>query len=110
MCTFLFALLISLLSISAFAQKNEAKVMCSLVDVSIDNLARGTIVRLGGLSFLPVSLSSDSWDTAPDASASSIKNTKVIFTPRTRIKEMQQVALYPLLYSRSSCEAKVYLE
>ena len=63
-------------------------VLYALVDVSIDNLSNGTIVRLGDLGSMRVSLSSVGLATADEVKASSIKSTSVIFTPGTRIKEM----------------------
>ena len=62
-------------------------VLYAMVDVSIDNLARGTIVRLGDLGSLRVSLSSRGEATTEEVSSSSIKSVGIIFTPGTRIKE-----------------------
>jgi len=63
-------------------------VLYSLVDVAVDNLANGTIVRLGDLGSIRVSLNSEGKTTAQEVTASAIKNTSAIFTPGTRIKEM----------------------
>ncbi len=63
-------------------------VLYALVDVSIDSLADGTIVRLGDLGSLRISLSSEGKATAEEVTSSSVKNVSVIFTPGTRIKEM----------------------
>jgi predicted histone-like DNA-binding protein len=60
----------------------------ALVDVAIDSLTKGTIVRLGDLGSLRVSLSAEGQETADDVTANTIKNAKVIFTPGNRIKEM----------------------
>ncbi len=64
-------------------------VLYALVDVSIDNLSNGTIVRLGDLGSLRMSLSSDGKAAAAEVTASAIKSTSIIFTPGSRIKEMQ---------------------
>ena len=69
-------------------------VLYALVDVSVDNLSNGTIVRLGDLGSLRISLSSEGLPTADEVKASSIKGSSVIFTPGTRIKEMLAVAKY----------------
>ena len=74
--------------ISTVSGADIRAVLYALVDVAIDNLAKGTIVRLGDLGSLRVSLSSEGQDTADDVTAATVKNTKVIFTPGTRIKEM----------------------
>jgi predicted histone-like DNA-binding protein len=63
-------------------------VLYALVDVSVDNLSNGTIIRLGDLGSMRISLSSEGLPTAEEVKASSIKGTSVIFTPGTRIKEM----------------------
>ena len=69
-------------------------VLYALVDVSIDELAKGTIVRLGDLGSLRVSLSSEGKDTAEEVNANAIRSTSVIFTPGTRIKDMLSVTKY----------------
>lgn len=69
-------------------------VLYALVDISIDNLASGTIIRLGDLGSLRVSLSSEGKDKADDVSASTIKGTNVIFTPGPRIKDMLNTVKY----------------
>lgn len=56
-------------------------VLYALVDVAVDNLGRGTIVRLGDLGSMRVSLKSTGEATAEDVKASSVKNAKVVFTP-----------------------------
>jgi predicted histone-like DNA-binding protein len=63
-------------------------VLYALVDVSVDNLSNGTIVRLGDLGSMRVSLSSEGKTTAEEVKATAIKSSSVIFTPGTRIKEM----------------------
>ncbi|MDP3912188.1 MAG: DNA-binding protein [Bacteroidota bacterium] len=69
-------------------------VLYALVDVSIDNLGNGTIVRWGDLGSLRVSLSSEGKATADEVKASAIKSTSVIFTPGTRIKEVLGAAKF----------------
>lgn len=63
-------------------------VLYALVDVSVDSLADGNIVRLGDLGSLRISLSSEGKTSANEVTASAIKSSSVIFTPGTRIKEM----------------------
>lgn len=69
-------------------------VLYALVDVSIDNLANGTIVRLGDLGSMRISLSSEGKATADEVKSSAIKSSGVIFTPGTRIKEMLATAKF----------------
>lgn len=69
-------------------------VLYALVDVAVDSLADGTIVRLGDLGSLRVTLSSEGKDKPEDVNASAIKEAGVIFTPGTRIKEMLSSAKF----------------
>jgi predicted histone-like DNA-binding protein len=69
-------------------------VLYALVDVSIDNLANGTIVRLGDLGSMRVSLNSEGKATAEEVTASAITNTSLIFTAGQRLKEMLQAAKF----------------
>lgn len=69
-------------------------VLYALVDVSVDRLSKGTIVRLGDLGSMRVSLSSEGMATAEEVKASSIKNASIIFTPGSRIKEMLSTVKY----------------
>lgn len=69
-------------------------VLYALADVSIDNLANGTIVRLGDLGSMRISLSSEGKATADEVKSSAIKSSSVIFTPGTRIKEMLATAKF----------------
>jgi hypothetical protein len=66
----------------------------ALVDVSIDNLANGTIIRLGELGSLRPSLSSEGMATEAEINANSIKYASVLFTPGTRIKAMLAAAKF----------------
>lgn len=69
-------------------------VLYALVDVSVDSLSDGTIVRLGDLGSLRVSLSSEGKAKAEEVSAAAVKNASVIFTPGTRIRDMLASAKY----------------
>jgi len=63
-------------------------VLYALVDVAIDRLSNGTIVRLGELGSLRMSFNAEgksSWDLV---NAATIKKANVIFTPGPRVKEM----------------------
>jgi predicted histone-like DNA-binding protein len=66
----------------------------AMVDVSIDSLSNGTIVRLGDLGSLRMSLNSEGRETAEEVTASAIIRNSVIFTPGTRIKEMLKGVKY----------------
>jgi predicted histone-like DNA-binding protein len=69
-------------------------VLYALVDVSVDSLADGTIVRLGDLGSLRISISSEGKAKATDITGAVVKNVSVIFTPGTRIKEMLLTAKF----------------
>jgi len=69
-------------------------VLYAMVDVAVDSLGRGTIVRLGDLGSLRISISSEGKATAEEVSASAIKSSSVIFTPGSRIKEMLATVKY----------------
>ena len=69
-------------------------VLYALVDVSIDQLARGTIVRLGDLGSLRASISAEGQATSEEVTASTIKNASVIYTPGSRIKETLSIVKF----------------
>ena len=69
-------------------------VLYALVDVSINNLSNGTIIRLGELGSLRPSLSSDGKATEAEVNANSIKYANVLFTPGSRIKDMLATAKF----------------
>ena len=69
-------------------------VLYALVDVAVDSLSNGKIIRVGDLGSLRMSLSSEGKVKATDVTASAVKNASVIFTPGTRIKEMLSVAKF----------------
>lgn len=72
-------------------------VIYGLVEVSIDNLADGKIVRLGDLGSLRVSLSSEGRATDKEINSGCIKNASVIFTPGPKIKEMLNIVKFEKL-------------
>lgn len=63
-------------------------VVYALVDVAIENLTQGHIVRLGDLGSLRITLSSEGMDLEDQVTSDTIKKAGVIFTPGSRIKEM----------------------
>ena len=64
--------------------------MYAVVDVITDDLANGLIVRIGDLGSLRMSFSSEGFATEAEVSSNAVKNTKIIFTPRPKLKTMQQ--------------------
>ena len=68
--------------------------MYALVDVSIDNLSNGTIIRLGDLGSLRPSLSSEGRATEDEVNANVVKSASVLFTPGPRIKQMLSVVKF----------------
>ncbi len=63
-------------------------VLYALVDITVDNLAKGSIVRLGELGSLRPSISSEGKVTEAEVSASAIRSASVIFAPGSRIRDM----------------------
>ena len=73
-------------------------VLYAMVDVSAETLEEGTIVRLGELGSLRMSLSSEGSAKAEDVSAATIRGCSIIFTPGPRLKG----ALLSLKYQKQS--------
>lgn len=63
-------------------------VLYALVKVSGDLISEGNIVRLGDLGSLRVSVSSKGEESAEDVKASSIKSTRVVFSPGKMLKNV----------------------
>jgi hypothetical protein len=55
--------------------------------LAIDGLEDGTIIRLGDLGSIRVTLASEGRATAEEVDASCIKKTGIIFVPGARIKK-----------------------
>ena len=66
----------------------------AITKVVVDNLAKGTIVRLGELGSLRCSLSVEGRDTKEEVNASCIKKAYVIYTPSARINKMLHAAKF----------------
>jgi predicted histone-like DNA-binding protein len=69
-------------------------VLVALTEVLTEQLAEGKIVRLGDLGAFQVSVSSEGAETEAKFNASLIKGNKVVFSPGTDIKEMQNNVKY----------------
>ena len=80
--------------ISTVSGADIRAVLYALVDVSVDQLSNGQIIRLGELGSLRISLSSEGKDRPEDVSSLSVKKSSVLFTPGKRIKEMLIIAKY----------------
>lgn len=63
-------------------------VLYALVDVAIDGLANGSIIRMGELGSLRISLSSEGKIKPGEVNAAAVKNLSIVFTPGKRIKKM----------------------
>ena len=74
--------------ISTVSGADIRAVLYALVDVSIDGLERGEIIRLGELGNLRITLSSEGKSTPEEINASSVKKAGIIFTPGALLKEM----------------------
>ena len=82
------ALTTSIEKISTVSGADIRAVLYALVDVSIDGLSRGAIIRMGELGNLRITLSSEGKLSAQEVSGASVKKTGIIFTPGARLKEM----------------------
>ena len=63
-------------------------VLYALVDVSIDGLDRGAIIRMGDLGYFRISANSEGKATPEEVNGACIKKANIIFTPATRLKNM----------------------
>ena len=69
-------------------------VLYALVDVSIDGLSRGAIVRMSDLGNLRITLSSEGKMSAQEVTGTSVKKAGIIFSPGVRLREMLQSLKY----------------
>jgi predicted histone-like DNA-binding protein len=67
-------------------------VLYALVDVAIDGLEDGNIIRLGDLGSIRITLSSEGKATPEEVDANCIRKSGIIFVPGSRIKKMLQGA------------------
>jgi len=84
----------SIEKISTVSGADIRAVLYALVDVSVDYLSNGHIVRLGDLGSLMLNVKSEGRDTPEEVTAAAIKGTNVVFTPGSRIKTMQSSLKY----------------
>jgi predicted histone-like DNA-binding protein len=61
-------------------------VLYSMVEVASEALQNGTIVRLGELGSLRMSLSSEGREKSEDVNATAIRGCSIIFTPGPKLK------------------------
>ena len=88
------ALTKSIEKISTVSGADIRAVLYALVDVSVDGLSRGAIVRMGELGNLRVTLSSEGKSNPQEVTGTSIKKAGIIFTPGARLKEMLKILKY----------------
>ncbi|MDX9883752.1 MAG: DNA-binding protein [Prolixibacteraceae bacterium] len=74
--------------ISTVSGADIRAVVYAMVDVMVDSLSEGQIVRLGELGSLRIGISSEGKASEKEVTASSISGTRVIFTPGKDIKGM----------------------
>ena len=74
--------------ISTVSGADIRAVLYALVDVSIDGLSRGAIVRTGDLGTFRITLSSAGKPTPEEVNSACIKKAGIIFTPASRLTEM----------------------
>jgi hypothetical protein len=63
-------------------------VLYALVDIAIDGLGDGNIIRLGDPGSIRITLSSEGKATPEEVGAGCIKKVRTIFVPGSRIKKM----------------------
>ncbi len=80
----------SIEKISTVSGADIRAVLYALVDVITEDLSNSQIVRLGDLGSLRLNVSSDGKTTDKEVNAAAIRNTKLVFTPGKKLKEMQQ--------------------
>ena len=78
----------SINSMSTISSADTAAVLEAFLTVVPDKLADGKIVELGDFGTFRVSVSSEGAELAEQVTARSITDTKVIFTPGKRFKQM----------------------
>ncbi|MGQ8335821.1 HU family DNA-binding protein [Sunxiuqinia sp. A32] len=78
----------SIEKISTVSGADIRAVLYALVDVSIDSLSRGTIIRVGDLGSLRVTLKSSAEEEEAKVSSDTVRKAGIIFTPGTRLKDM----------------------
>ncbi len=76
--------------ISTVSGADIRAVLYALVDVITDDLANGLIVRIGDLGSIRLSLSSEGFANEADVTAKAIRNSKILFTPGPKLKDMQK--------------------
>lgn len=69
-------------------------VLYAMVDVAVDSLSNGTIVRKGDMCSFRVSIRSVGCDKADEVVLSVIKGSYVLFNPGPRIKTMMGAMKY----------------
>ena len=74
--------------ISTVSGADIRAVLYALVDVSIDGLERGAIIRMSDLGNFRISLKTEGKATPEEVNASCVKKAGIIFTPATRLKTM----------------------
>ncbi|MBI5840454.1 MAG: HU family DNA-binding protein [Chloroflexi bacterium] len=75
-------------SISTVSNADTLAVLEAFLAVVPEKLADGKIVELGDFGTFRISVSSDGSQTADEVTARSITDTRVIFTPGKRFKQM----------------------
>ena len=82
------ALTKSIEKISTVSGADIRAVLYALVDVSIDGLSRGAIIRMGELGNLRISANSGGKATPEEVNGACIKKANIVFTPAARLKEL----------------------
>jgi len=69
-------------------------VIYTLVDVIVEELAEGNIVRLGQLGDFRVSISSYGFENEEEVNAQAVRRAKINFRPGPKLKRMLQILTF----------------
>lgn len=74
--------------ISTVSGADIRAVLYAMVDVCVDDLDDGYIIRLGDLGSLRVSIGSEGMEAQEDVTSGAIRSSKILFSPGPRLKKM----------------------
>ncbi|WP_299664781.1 HU family DNA-binding protein [uncultured Polaribacter sp.] len=88
------ALTTSIEKISTVSGADIRAVLYALVDVCIEELSYGNVVRIGELGNLRVGVSSEGVATQEEVTTALIKKARILFAPGSRLKVMRDTLTY----------------
>lgn len=90
-------LIASIEKMSTFSGADVSGLVYALVDVAIDMLREGKIVRIEGLGSLRVSVKSRAEDSPEKVNEKSVKGAKLVLTPDSRFKKMLKALCFKMV-------------